>query len=570
MRNKLKYFSLSVLLLTGLKVDAQSPKLLDRNINHPSYNSVYPSVSGDGRVMVYMTDYSDDGNFAMMMSKYRGGKWQNPVDADVIGSSKINNWGGYSLNYDGSEVYFSSRRSNGVGVYDVWHSEFTNGNWQQPRNIGKPINSPGHEGNPSISPDGQRIYFMRCESMTNSDVRGCKILYSEKGPRGWNEPVELPDHINIGNTTSPRILPDNRTLVFASDRKGGKGGVDLWMSKRSGEHWSEPVNVEPVNTSENDFFLSVSMRSIAFLTREDDKGKKGVAELRLPPEFRLDNVIIAQGTIKDQEGNNLAAEVRVFNKESNEYEVRLRLGSSDEDFTMIMPEGAVYDVAYSEQRQNKMYKSELVDATEMVSPRRELPKIVLPDLEEGLTFSLTGVGFEPNTTQLAEGYDKELSRLTRVLEVNPEIRIEIGTYQKYYIEDTTVTNEDLTETRQDTTYTRKAAIRIDTLGNTEMDNLIKRLNQELSNTLSDTTIANLYLARMAAVDSISVQEILIVYHNDRSEAQAEVVKESLINEGIGETRVTSVGYRDAEPPVNFPANTDRMVVVKLLSGADKQ
>ena len=556
---------LALLLFSSTVIFAQAPERLDRTINNPSYSSVYPAVSGDGKVMVFMTNYSDDGSFVMSMTNYRGGEWQRPVDVSIVGSSKVNNWGGYSLNYDGTELYFSSRRSNGVGLYDVWYSELEDGEWSVPRNIGKPINSPGHEGNPSISPDGQRMYFMRCEAMSNDNVEGCKLFYSDLGPRGWGEAVELPDHINEGNTTSPRILPDNQTLVFASDRPGGKGKVDLWMTRRSGSHWSEPVNIEPVNTNDNDYFLTVTLRSIAYLTMKGERGNQAIGEIRLPAEYRLNNVIVTQGTVRDEEGNNLSAEIRAYNKETKEYEFRRRLSTADDYFIMILPGGAVYDVAYNELRLNKMYHSEIIDATELVAPMRQYPNIVLKDLEAGMNFRLNGVDFEPGTSQLTEGSIMEIDRLARVMDRHPDFNIEVGVYQKSYLEDEFRSNEDLTEEKFDTTVVYEQPIRIDTLNNSTLDDLIRRINNELQATIQDTAMANIYLARMSSLIPVEVQKVRTVYHNDRSEKQATMVKESLVNEGLVPDKITVVGYRDEQPPVPFPPQQDRLVVVKLIS-----
>lgn len=557
-----------ILGLSGHEIMAQSPQRLSRDINNPSYSSVYPAVSGDGKVMVYMTNYSDDGSFIMSMTKYRGGKWQRPTDVSIVGSSKVNNWGGYSLNYDGTQLYFSSRRSNGVGLYDVWYSVLKDGEWSLPKNIGKPINSSGHEGNPSISPDGQRFYFMRCSSMTNNDVGGCKLFYSDKGIRGWEEPVEMPEHINVGNTTSPRILPDNKTLVFASDRSGGKGKVDLWMTRRTGSHWSEPVNIEPVNTPENDYFLSATLRSIAFVTIEGENGNQAIGEIRLPAEYRINNVIVTQGTIRDEEGNNLNAEIRAYNLTTKEYEYRRRLNQADDDFIMILPEGAVYDVAYSERRLDKMYESEIIDATELIAPRREYPNIVLKDFEEGMTVALSGLDFEPGTSQLIAGVDLEIGRLSRILKRHPELNIEIGVYQGSYKEDSVMSDEDLTEVRYDTTLVYEEPIRIDTLNNSTLDELIRKINEELQATIQDTAMANVYLARMSSLVPVQIQKIKATYHNDRTTKQANVISDSLVNEGLEEGRIEVKGYRDTEPPVQYPAKQDRLVVIKLLTGVN--
>ena len=554
-----------LLVFWGYNSLGQSARLLPRNINNVTHNQVYPAVSGDGKVMFFMTDYSDDGAFAMVTSKYRAGKWQNPEDARVIGSSKVNNWGGYSLNYDGTRIYFSSRRSEGIGKFDIWYSSLVEGEWSRPKNIGQPINTSGNEGNPSVSPDGQRLYFMKCEKMSTDNLGGCKLYYSEQGPRGWQAAVELPDYLNIGNSTSPRILPDNKTLVFASDRPGGKGGIDIWMTKRTGDHWSEPVNIEAVNTPEDDLFLSATMRSIAYITTTTDKGKKAIAELRLPAEFRLENMIIRQGIIKDEDGNNLAADVRAFNLDEQTYEVRMRTSTATGGYIMILPGGARYDVSYNEIRLNKLYHSELVDATDLSAPRREYPNLTLFDLRAGLTFPLNVFGFKEFTSEVDENSSLELARLTRLLKQYPELNIEINAYQKIYIEDSFPATEDLTELRVDTLVAYESAIRVDTMASEQKDSLIMEINNALSATVLDTVMANIYLERMATFDSVQVQKLVNTYHNDRTAAQAEAVKTSLVEGGIEELRLQAAGFRDEVPELEFPSGMERMIVIRLLN-----
>jgi len=559
----------ALFIFCGHQVIGQDPKILPSNINNPMYNSVYPAVSGDGKVMVFMSDYTDDGSFAMMMSKYRAGKWQNPEELSVIGSSKVNNWGGYSLNYDGTAIYFSSRRSDGVGKFDIWYSKLTNGAWSRPANIGKPLNSVGNEGNPSISADNQRIYFMRCESMSTSNAAGCKIYYADNGSRGWGEPIALPDYVNKGNTTSPRILPDNRTLVFASSQSGGKGGIDIWMTKRTGNHWAEPINVEAVNSQKDDLFLSATMRSIAYFTSLTDRGKKAISELRLPSQYRLENVIVRQGTIKDEVGNALAAEVRAFNLEEQTYEVRMRTSVTDGGFIMILPEGAKYDVSYNEIRLNKIYQAELLDVTNLVAPRREYPNIILSDLTEGLTFPLNVLGFKPFTSMVDETSGQELSRLSRLLKHYTNLKIEIGAYQKGYLEDSIPVSEDHTELRLDSVLVYESAIRYDTMANEQKDSLLLTINNNLAATVQDTILANIYIERMLSNDSVAVQKTTSYYHNDRTEAQAQAVQAKLVEEGIEESRLVAVGFKDANPPVEFLSNSDRMIVIRFLNAPQK-
>ncbi len=556
-----------LLFLITFNLSAQNHKILSQNVNQPSYSSVYPVISGDGKVMLFMSNYSDDGKFTMMQSKFRSGRWSIAESIAGLSSSSVDNWGGYTQNYDGTEIFFSSRRSEGIGLFDIWYSQKSGNGWSRPKNIGKPLNSPGNEGNPSITVDKQRMYFMRCETMSVSKAKGCKLFYSQKGPRGWREAIELPDYINIGNTTSPRIMPDGKTLFFASDRPGGKGGMDIWMSKRSGDHWSEPINVDIVNSVDDDLFFSSSVRLLGYFTKTNDKGRKVIAEVRLPEKFRLDNVIIKQGIIKDEAGDPLAGEVRIYNMDEQAYEGRVKTSREDGAFLIVLPEGARYDVSYNESKVNKLYNTELVDATSLISSRREYPNIILLDLVDGLKFPLKIFSFKPYSSEIEEYSSMEISRLAKLLKQNPELNIEIGVYQKAYIEEHTRTSEDLTEVRTDSIYFFEQGIRVDTLTNERKDMLLVSINQQLATTLDDTLKAYNYLARMGAIDSVEVMHLTNTYHNDRTTAQASAVQRSLIENGIEESRMIFTGYKDQEPPFEFPSDKERLIIIKLISGS---
>jgi len=556
-----------ILLLGSFQVAAQNHKILSQNVNQPSYSSVYPVISGDGKVMLFMSNYSDDGKFTMMHSRFRSGRWQSAEHIEGLGSSSVDNWGGYTQNYDGTEIFFSSRRSEGIGLFDIWYSQKKGDGWSRPKNLGKPLNSPGNEGNPSITVDKQRMYFMRCETMSVSKAKGCKLFYSQKGPRGWHEAVELPDYINIGNTTSPRIMPDGKTLFFASDRPGGKGGIDIWMSKRDDDHWSEPINVDIANSAEDDLFFSSSVRFLGYITTTNEKGMKVIAELRLPERFRLDNVIIKQGIIKDEAGDPLAAEVRIFNMDDQSYEGRVKTSKEDGAFLIILPEGARYDVSYNESKTTKLYNTELIDATSLISSRREYPSIILLDLIDGLNFPLKIFGFKEYSSDIEDYSAMEISRLAKLLKQNPQLNIEIGVFQKEYIEDHQKISADLTEVKTDSIYVFEQAMRVDTLANVQKDMLLVSINQQLAATLDDTLKAYTYLARMGAIDSVEVINLITTYHNDRTTAQANAVQTSLIEKGIAQSRMSFVGYRDKEPPLDFPSEKDRLIIIKLLSGS---
>lgn len=560
---KISFIFLLVLSLQGL---SQGITYLPTNINHKSKNNIYPALSGDGKTMLFSSDYTKDDELGLMISAYVGGRWQDPKEVEAIGPSRINNIGGYSLNNDGKTIWFSSKRADGVGGFDVWYSNKTSSGWSRPANPGKPLNSEGHDGNPSISPDGERLYFMRCKKMSRSGSEGCKIFYSDKNHspgRPWKDPVELPANLNLGNTVSPRIFSDNRTMVFSSDRPGGKGKLDVWMTRKDDENWSDPVNVGFVNSDINDQFISVSLRNdIAFFTKKDERGFGSVVQSPLPRDFRPDNVVMIMGHINDVNGDPLTAEVRINDYEAGKLVSYVVSNAKDGSYTAVLPAGCLYEVSYSERSGTKTFISDIIDTRELRGSRRTYPTIVIQEVRSGMTLPMNAVSFEPFSTRIDARSNGEILRLVRLLKKNPELNIEIEVYQKEYMQDT-LPSEDLTELQVDTVITYDTRIRVDTLTNASKDSLLSEINDTLMYSINDTTIVNNYLARMAGIDSVEVVSLQHIYSNYRAELQAERIKKVLVEKGITEDRVVTAGFKEIDPPTPFMSDTNRMVFVKF-------
>ena len=108
--------------------------------------------------------------------------------------------------------------------------------WEFAGEFGKYFNTgKDNVGNASLSPDGKRLYFTRC-SINFNDEMICNIYVSEKKGEKWSEPVKLPKPVNSRKYTStmPAVASDpvkgNDILYFVSNRKGGKGGMDIWYT----------------------------------------------------------------------------------------------------------------------------------------------------------------------------------------------------------------------------------------------------------------------------------------------------------------------------------------------------
>lgn len=170
------------------------------------------------------------------------------------------------------EIYFTSTREGSTGdeidqrlgqnFSDIYQSKRDKkGKWSEPVPIvGENLNTPANEGSPFLDKKIKTLYFTRCEVVDKkAKYGGCRIFVSQKTGNTWGEPQLiplLPDSApySVGH---PALTPDEHTLIFSSDMKGGYGGRDLWYSvyDENEKKWGEPVNLgAEINTSGDEMF----------------------------------------------------------------------------------------------------------------------------------------------------------------------------------------------------------------------------------------------------------------------------------------------------------------------------
>lgn len=167
------------------------------------------------------------------------------------------------ISADGLELFFVSNRPGGQGNFDIWVSTRPNKEapWETPANLGTPVNSQYNEVYPSLSADGLTLYFSDyLNGFGASDRAGGKgghdIWMSTRAGRTapWTTPVNIGEPINTPqHEMSPMIAADGLTLFFASSRGAGTT-YDLWMSTRTDvrDMWSSPVSLEGNINTETD------------------------------------------------------------------------------------------------------------------------------------------------------------------------------------------------------------------------------------------------------------------------------------------------------------------------------
>ena len=201
---------------------------------------------------------------------------EKPAKAKVISiSNNINSkFSDYSpvISADGEMMYFTSRREESTGgvrdddgeyFEDIYYSQLVNGEWTPAKNLGAPINTTNHDAIIGLSPDGQRM-FVYVNEEGDGNIYQCRL----NGDR-WSKPEPLPKPINtIHHESSASISYDGNTICWVSDRPGGLGGTDIYMSSRTKEgKWGEAMNLgAQINTPLNELgvFLLADGKTMYF------------------------------------------------------------------------------------------------------------------------------------------------------------------------------------------------------------------------------------------------------------------------------------------------------------------
>jgi len=148
---------------------------------------------------------------------------------------------------------------------DIYMTTNQSGTWSAPVNMGKPVNSDMHDATVGLSPDGQKLFIYKGDN--GGDIFQCDL----DGDK-WSKPDRLNKNINtIYHESSASFSYDLKTIYFVSDRPGGYGGSDIYMSKLDAKgRWGEAVNLGPtINTpyDEEGVFMMPDGKTMYFSSR---------------------------------------------------------------------------------------------------------------------------------------------------------------------------------------------------------------------------------------------------------------------------------------------------------------
>lgn len=386
----------------------------------------FPVLTADNETLIF-TARSDGGDENLYTSQLINGNWSAPKSI----SDKINttaNEGTCSISADGRTLVFTScDGKNSLGSCDLYISKKFGEEWSTPENLGSSINSPFWEAQPSLSNDGRVLYF----SSDRQGGYGRKDLWiSElKDNNIWTKAINLGDVINSANDEiSPFIHANGHTLFFASDGHLGMGGLDLFMTESKIGVYSKPENLGfPINTHDDQVALFISADGSKGYYSSNVKSDIKLFQFDIPKKLsdKFKRASFVKGIVQDASNNqNLSAEIELIDLKSNTVVEKTISDAITGQYTAVLPNGSQYGLFIN--KKDYFFKSLTFNFSEKTEADGKTINILLDPIKKDVRTVLNNIFFDSGKAELRPESFTELEKLQLLLTQNPSLQVEIS------------------------------------------------------------------------------------------------------------------------------------------------
>lgn len=402
-----------------------TPINLGDSINS-SHDEYLPALTADDETIIF-TKKDEAGEDFYISSKLTDGQWSQAQALPPPLKTTLNE-GAHCLTADGKTIYFTAcYRNDSRGGCDLYMSQLTAEGWSVPVNLGDQINTKHWETQPSLSYDGQILYFV---SNRPGGFGGSDIWMARRMENGeWGLPENMGPYINSRkDEISPFIHYDDQTLYFASEGMAGMGKLDIYLSRRmhDGEFGPARNLGYPINTEKDESSLFVNMAgNLALFSSEsgDTRGGNDIYFFEMPEELRPAKAIYVKGKVTDvQTKRPLNSSVEVVDLEDGQVVFKTETFKRDGAFLVSLPTGKSF--AFNVSREGYLFYSENFSLTADRSTS-EIYQIELQPIETGSEVVLKNIFYSVNSFNLEEKSLIELRKLQEFLKLNPAVVIEI-------------------------------------------------------------------------------------------------------------------------------------------------
>jgi outer membrane protein OmpA-like peptidoglycan-associated protein len=411
------------------------PENLGSAVNS-EYSEYWPALSVDEQMLMFTVllpgETTAGPPIALQEDFYYSnrvnGAWE-PRKAVGAPLNTPDNEGAHSMTADGKTLWFTAcNRPGGMGMCDLYYSTREEGRWSSPRNAGNLLNSRYSEKHPAISADGRILYFT---SNRPGGYGSYDIWMSVKKGDRWSDPVNLGDSVNTpGLEQSPFIHPDQQSLYFSSTGWPGMGQGDLFLTRSKGEAgWTTPENLGyPINTYNDDIGLSLNAKgNRAYFASDRGTGTDtDIYSFEMPEHVRPVPVSYMSGRVYDARNmKGLKAVVQLISLENGEVVMELESHAGEGDYLVSLPTDR--DYALNVSADGYLFYSDHFSFTGLHSQaeplRRDVP---LEPVKVGSVVVLHNVFYKTDSYGLEPGSRVELDRVYDFLILNPSIGVEIS------------------------------------------------------------------------------------------------------------------------------------------------
>lgn len=413
-----------------------NPENMGDSVNS-MYDDYWPSLTVDGKMLVF-TRKLPAGNSRVLnqedfyASLLDSGGWSAAFPLEELNTPM--NEGAQSVSADGRLLFFTlCNHPGGFGSCDIFFSRFINGKWTRPGNGGDRINSPGWEGQPSLSAFGDQLFF----SAERSGGKGKKDIWcanlkgwTKDGNPIWGEVVNMGDSINSpGDEISPFIHPNGKDLYFCSDYRPGFGGYDIFHSKRlQNNGFSAAKNLGyPVNSAGNEQGLIIDRKGerAYFSSNRNSAGNMDIFSFELEENLRPEPVTFLRGKVtSNKNGTPVPAEV-ALSVLKGDLPVNMKIQADENGlFTLTLPPGSTLRLNVNHQGYLFYTEQFLVQGTSSAEVPVE-KRIELVPAEAGTQVHLYNIFFATGDYTILSESEPELETLVSFLKENPSLNVEI-------------------------------------------------------------------------------------------------------------------------------------------------